>query len=213
MDWIERLNEAFKETGWSVAELSRRSGVPTDSLHKYLDRKVKQPRGNTLDNLARALGVDAIWLKEGIRSDTATTVVPVMGYVGAGAEVEPEFEQVPHDGLDQVEIPLSMPDDLIAFEIRGESMLPMYRPGMVIVAYRDRARQLEMLYGVDAVVKLADGRRLVKTILRGPEPGKVNLFSLNSRLIENVELEWVGEIVAILPPRIVRHLGRRREVA
>lgn len=213
MDWVDRLNEAFKAKDWSVARLSRESGVPTASLHKYLDRKVDQPRGNTLLMLARALDVDPLWLKEGVAPEIATTVVPIMGYVGAGAEIEPEFEQVPEGGLHQVEIPITLPDDLIAFEVRGESMLPMYRPGMVIVTYRDKIRQVEMFYGEDAVVKTRDGRRLVKTILKGSSPTTVNLFSMNDRLIEDVELEWIGEIVAILPGRVVRHLDGARHVA
>src|SRR5690606_1472715 len=34
-----------------------------------------------------------------------TSVVPVMGIIGAGGEIDPDYEQVPEDGLSQVEVP------------------------------------------------------------------------------------------------------------
>ena len=55
--WVKRLNEALRKSGWSKAELARRSGVDYDSLNKYLAGKVEQPRGDSLPRLARALGV------------------------------------------------------------------------------------------------------------------------------------------------------------
>ena len=66
--WKKRLQRSFKATGWTKAELSRRSGVQYDSLSKYLDGKVEQPRGDNLLKLAKALAVDLTWLRDGTRS-------------------------------------------------------------------------------------------------------------------------------------------------
>ncbi len=55
--WVKRLNQALRKSGWSKAELARRSGVDYDSLNKYLAGKVEHPRGDSLPRLARALGV------------------------------------------------------------------------------------------------------------------------------------------------------------
>mgnify|MGYP001212234833 CR=1 FL=1 len=66
-NWEKRLQKSFKATGWSKAELSRRSGVQYDSLSKYLYGKVEQPRGDNLLKLAKALGVDLAWLRDGTR--------------------------------------------------------------------------------------------------------------------------------------------------
>ena len=66
--WTKRLNGALKTSGWSKAELARRSGISYDSLNKYLAGKVDQPRGDSLPRLAQALGVSALWLREGVGS-------------------------------------------------------------------------------------------------------------------------------------------------
>jgi 7-cyano-7-deazaguanine reductase len=64
-DWEKRLNDAFRATGWSKAELGRRSGVQYDSLNKYLAGKVKHPRGDSLFRLAQSLSVNLSWLRDG----------------------------------------------------------------------------------------------------------------------------------------------------
>ena len=64
--WAKRLNKVFALTGWAKAELHRRSGVPLSSVYKYLAGGVKQPRGDILDKLADALGVERLWLKENV---------------------------------------------------------------------------------------------------------------------------------------------------
>ncbi len=40
-----------------------------------------------------------------------------MGRIGAGATIEPEYEQVPPEGLGEVELPFPIDDDIIAFEV------------------------------------------------------------------------------------------------
>ena len=69
--WAKRLNDVFKQSGWSKRELARRSGVNYDSLNKYLTGKVDQPRGDSLPRLATSLGVSALWLREGVGSKDA----------------------------------------------------------------------------------------------------------------------------------------------
>src|SRR5690606_36573255 len=82
-----------------------------------------------------------------------TTRVPLMGYLGAGAEIEPDFEQVPPDGLDDILVPFPVPDDMIAFKVRGTSMLPVYRPDAIIIVYRDQRKPIESFYGLEAAVR------------------------------------------------------------
>ena len=120
-----------------------------------------------------------------------------MGYIGAGAEIMPEFEQVPSDGLEMIEVPFPMPADMVAFQVRGDSMLPVYREGYIIIVYRYQTKPLEAFYGEDAAVRTSDGKRFIKTIVHGADG--VNLVSWNAKPIENVKLEWIGEIFAVLP--------------
>lgn len=68
-DWIQRLRDCLAEKNMSAAELARRSGVPKESVYKYLQAGIAQPRGDTIDRLAKVLEVDRLWLKEGISLD------------------------------------------------------------------------------------------------------------------------------------------------
>jgi 7-cyano-7-deazaguanine reductase len=65
-NWKKRLHEVFSATGWSKVELARRSGIQYDSLSKYLDGKVQQPRGDSLLKLAKTLRVNLLWLRDGV---------------------------------------------------------------------------------------------------------------------------------------------------
>jgi repressor LexA len=54
------------------------------------------------------------------------------------------------------------------------------------------------------------GPRFLKEVQRGGVAGLFNLYSHNARLIENVEIEWVGEIYLIVrAPQIARVIGGR----
>jgi repressor LexA len=125
--------------------------------------------------------------------------VPVMGRVGAGAVIEPDHEQVPPEGLGEVELPFPIEEELVAFEVSGDSMVPKYENGDVIVCYREQRHPLSSFYGEEAAVRLKTGERYLKTIERGKGQGLVNLSSFNAKPINGVKPDWIGEICVTLP--------------
>jgi repressor LexA len=125
--------------------------------------------------------------------------VPIMGRVGAGASIGPELEQMPPEGLGEVELPFPIAEETIAFEVVGDSMLPKYENGDIIVVYRDQRHPLTSFYGEEAAVRLKSGERYLKTIERGKTGHVVNLTSFNAKPISGVKLEWIGEICVTLP--------------
>jgi repressor LexA len=179
---------------------------------KMIERGLKRP-GKTKGGLAAAMGVRPGAVSElfsGIRLIKASEIplimeylelnsIPIMGRIGAGAVIEPEYEQVPAEGLGEVELPFPIEDDIIAFEVSGDSMLPKYENGDVVVVYRDQRLPLSSFYGEEAAVRLKTGERYLKTIERGKSPNMVNLSSFNAKPINGVKLDWIGEICVTLP--------------
>ena len=169
--------------------------------------------GKSKGGLAKAMGVRAGAVSEilsGIRLIKASEIgpiteylelnfIPIMGRVGAGAVIEPENEQVPPEGLGEIELPFPISEETIAFEVSGDSMLPKYENGDVIVVYREQRHPLSSFYGEEAAVRLKTGERYLKTIERGKSASVVNLTSFNAKPINGVKLEWIGEICVTLP--------------
>ena len=179
---------------------------------KMIERGLSKP-GKTKGGLAAAMGVRAGAVSEILSqarlikaSEIAPIIdylelnaVPIMGRVGAGASIGPELEQVPPEGLDEVELPFPIAEETIAFEVVGDSMLPKYESGDIIVVYRDQRHPLSSFYGEEAAVRLKSGERYLKTIERGKTAHVVNLTSFKAKPITSVKLEWIGEICVTLP--------------
>jgi repressor LexA len=179
---------------------------------RMIERGLQKP-GKTKGGLATAMGVRPGAVSEilsGLRLIKAAEIadivdylelnsVPIMGRVGAGAAIDPEYEQVPPEGLGEVELPFPIAEETIAFEVSGDSMLPKYENGDIIVVYREQRHPDSSFYGEEAAVRLKTGERYLKTIERGKSASQVNLTSFNAKPIHGVKLEWIGEICVTLP--------------
>src|SRR5271155_3458335 len=186
---------------------------------KMIERGLAKP-GKTKGGLATAMGVRPGAVSEilaGARLIKASELqpiidylelnaVPIMGRVGAGASIGPELEQIPPEGLGEVELPFPIAEETIAFEVVGDSMLPKYENGDIIVVYRDQQHPLTTFYGEEAAVRLKSGERYLKTIERGKSASSVNLTSFNAKPINGVKLEWIGEICVTLPRGQIQRL-------
>ena len=88
---------------------------------RLIERGLEKP-GKTKGGLAAAMGVRPGAVSEilsGLRLIKASEIpniidyldlnsVPIMGRVGAGAAIEPEHEQVPPEGLGEIELPVGV---------------------------------------------------------------------------------------------------------
>ncbi|TIQ86454.1 MAG: S24 family peptidase [Mesorhizobium sp.] len=207
-EWESRFRERMEAQGYTMKSLSLAAGLNESFVRDMLQRG-RRPSVEKFSKLVGILGSTvAEIMGEGAPAEGGW-FVPLMGFVGAGAEVEPDFEQVPAEGLEQIPVPFHLPGDMIAFEVRGDSMLPQFRDGAVLIVYRDQRRSLESFYGEEAAVRTSDGRRFIKTILRGSQPGRVNLMSWNAQPIENAHLAWVGEIFTVFPAKSLHRVARQ----
>lgn len=206
-DWTVRFRARMEDRGFTMKSLSMAAGLNESFVRDMLQRK-RQPGVDKLSRLLSAMGTT---LSEfmGETEGGSDQMVPLMGFIGAGAEVEPDFEQVPDEGLEQIHVPFVLPAEMVAFQVRGDSMMPQFRDGTVLIVYREQRRSLESFYGEEAAVRTSDGRRFIKTIIRGTKAGCVNLISWNAQPIENVHLAWVGEIFSVFPARSLHRVARQ----
>lgn len=207
-----------------IIEIARLSVLQKDGdvNVKMIEIGLKKP-GKLKSGLAEALGIpnsavtELLAGRRLIKADEIPKIVqyleldqvPIMGRVGAGATIEPDYEQVPHDGLGMVQLPFGLPDEMIAFEVKGDSMLPRYDDGDIIVVWRYQRRALASFYGEEAVVRTAEGHRYLKRIEPRRGGKTVTLTSFNAKPIEGARLEWIGEIFLTFRAGQLRRLESR----
>jgi len=190
--WSKRLWRALNWKGWSQRELARRASIDEQKVYKYLQGKVDQPRGDTLLRLADALGVTESWLRYEV--GPAVIRIPVVGRVSAGEKFMP-FDDAPMgSGYDEIEFTLEDADP-IAIEVRGDSMLPVYRPGDYLLCSRRRGEDIRQALNKDCVVKTDQGEGYVKKVISGQKSGTFTLISYNAPPIEDVRLLWAAPII------------------
>jgi len=212
---LKRIEGRLEATGKSAQAVSLEAGLSKDAI-RNLQRTVRSGRTagastQTIDALARPLGVTPAYLLTG--ESGSRSIVPIVGFLGAGAEILPEFEQAPPEGFGEVQLAFAVPEEIIGLEIKGDSMLPRYRDGDVLLVWREQRRDTRSFVGEEAAVRIRDGRRFVKNILRGPEPGTFTLESWNARPIEGVFIDWIGEIYLMVPRTQLRRLERVERAA
>lgn len=174
------LRQLRKAKRLTLEQLAERTGISVSML----SRMETGERGITLEHvpvLASALNAKASDLLGG------RTEVPVVGYVGAGHQVIPFGA----DEIDQVESPFG--GQIEAVIVKGDSMYPVYRDRDLIF-YETRTFAQDDLVGRECVLRLADGRMLVKVLRRGISQGFFTLESFNAPPIENVVVEWAAPV-------------------
>jgi phage repressor protein C with HTH and peptisase S24 domain len=130
-----------------------------------------------------------------------------MGRIGAGAEILPEAEQVPPEGLFEIEIPFPVPEKTLAFQVEGESMWPRYDDKDVVLCWREGTSHAEII-GWEAAVRTAEGKRYLKRILQGSRARHYDLESYNAPVIRNVKLEWASKVQLVVRAGEWKQLGR-----
>lgn len=170
--------EAATALGWTVS---------TYLGHENGDRN---PSRAAAKKYAKAYKIRWEWLLESEGGPLSRAMeAPIRGRVGAGNEVHPLDDGDPGLGT----VPLSLPPDAQAVQVDGDSMRPRYFHGERLL-YLPTPQHPRDLLGRECVVKLTDGRMLVKIIRRGTKPQLYNLESWNADTMENQEIDWVSPV-------------------
>ena len=190
--WLERED-------LNVAEVAERSGIPKSTLYGWNKGHSRTLKSEQEAKIAAAYGmsIDEVFGAVGSRR------APVVGKIGARAEVRPFDESA--DPMYEVELPatLNPEEEFVAFEVEGFSMPPA-KPGWVIL-FRKKPLPLDQLIGFPCLVDLSDGQRLFKELRRGYTPGKWNLVSWDgSEPLDDREIVAALPLAAITPGKMRR---------
>lgn len=133
----------------------------------------------------------------GLVANTALrgSTIPLVGYIGGGAEIVPIDDHALGGGIAEVDAPPIGDDVLVAVKVRGDSMWPAYKEGDLIYYRRDAPFIEEQCLRKECVVQVRGGATMVKTVTRGSEPARYTLTSYNAPPIENAEIEWGAPVV------------------
>ncbi|AZO20045.1 MULTISPECIES: helix-turn-helix transcriptional regulator [unclassified Mesorhizobium] len=198
---IDALAERYS---LSASGLARRAGLDSTAFNKSKrlssDGRPRWPSTESLAKIIEATGAsldEFTGLVEG-RSGSAApqrTAVPLLGFAQAGAGGFFDDAGYPSgQGWDLVELPTRAAETSYALKVQGDSMLPLYRNGDVLIVEPGAPTRK----GDRVVVKTTAGEVMAKVLDRQTAKAIV-LVSLNpahpDRDIPMRDVEWVARIV------------------
>ncbi|MBL8582012.1 MAG: helix-turn-helix transcriptional regulator [Rhizobiaceae bacterium] len=188
----------------SASGLARRAGLDSTAFNKSKRLSADgRPRWPSTESLAKVIDATNSTLEEFLalvrgvaRGETrgVSSNVPLLGFAQAGAGGYFDDAGFPVGvGFDVVELPISAREGAYALKVQGDSMLPLYRDGDVLII--DPSAAIRM--GDRIVLKTASGEVMAKVLSR--QTGKsVELVSINpehpDRIVARAEIEWIARI-------------------
>lgn len=192
----------------SVSGLAKRAGLDSTAFNKSkrlsADGRPRWPSTESISKIIEATDAtldEFLRLVEGPRKAPAGALpaqpptVPLLGFAQAGAGGFFDDAGFPAGhGWDLVEVPSSAGDGSYALQVQGDSMLPLYRHGdLLVVQPAATVRK-----GDRVVVKTVSGEVMAKVLERRTAK-VVHLASLNpehpDRQVPSPEIEWLARIV------------------
>ena len=207
---IDALAERYS---LSASGLARRAGLDSTAFNKSKRLSADgRPRWPSTESLAKIIEATNSSLDEffsliegrpkpaGLKPvdrplPTQTSTVPLLGFAQAGAGGFFDDAGFPAgQGWDLVELPAQSGEGSYALQVQGDSMLPLYRHGDVLVVQPGAS----VRKGDRVVVKTVSGEVMAK-VLERRTPKSVDLVSLNpehpDRQLAAGEIEWLARIV------------------
>jgi phage repressor protein C with HTH and peptisase S24 domain len=186
----------------SVSGLARRAGLDPTTFNK--SKRVSadgRDRWPSTESIAKILAAtnesidDFIALLTGETASPRRRALPLIGFAQAGTGGYFDDAGFPvGGGWDEIEFPAVMDEHAYALEITGDSMVPLFRDGdMVIVSPAAPVRR-----GDRVVVKTREGEVLAKELKRR-SARTIELKSINpaheDRIIPLDDVNWMARIV------------------
>jgi phage repressor protein C with HTH and peptisase S24 domain len=196
------LDRLAARAGLSPSGLAKRAGLDPTTFNRSKritpDGRARWPSTESVAKALAATGVAIDTFVDLIRDSNrapTTQAVPLIGFAEAGAGGFFDDGGFPvGKGWDEIAFPAVSDEHAYALEISGESMLPAYRDGDVIIV----SPSAPIRRGDRVVVKTKDGEVMAKELKRRTAK-TVELKSINAEHAERVlpigDVLWIARIV------------------
>lgn len=186
----------------SASGLAKRAGLDATAFNKSKRHSSDgRPRWPSTESLAKIIEATNSSVEEFMMLVSETDVarpratVPLLGFAQAGAGGFFDDGGFPSgQGFDTIDLPAGPEEGSYALKVQGDSMLPLYRNGDVLIVRPDTS----LRKGDRVVVKTRSGEVMAKILTRR-NSADIELHSLNPehpmRRFRSDEIEWVARII------------------
>lgn len=200
---------AIKSTGKSMRQVALDADVSYEQLKNLAQGKSKSTNVDDAVRIAASFGTNLEGFLDGQLTSMTCASIAIAGKVGAGAQV-PVFDAYEKGDGPQVECPPGLsPHCVVAVEIEGDSMEPVYSAGDLLFYTRNGHDAVPSDdIGLRCVCEDEEGMGWVKQIKPGDEPGLFHLISLNpgANNMWNVRLKWAARVRLHWPAELAKKL-------
>lgn len=196
------IDALARRYGFSPSGLAKRAGLdPTTFNRSKRVTAAGRERWPSTESIAKVLEATGAsfeelnaLIRDGERDEPASPI-PLIGFAQAGGGGFFDDGGFPvGSGWDRIRFPEVKDDSAYALEVSGDSMLPLYREGDVLIVSPNAG----VRRGDRVVVRTLDGEVMAKTLVRRTA-GTVELASLNPEhppLVLPLErIDWMARIV------------------
>jgi phage repressor protein C with HTH and peptisase S24 domain len=195
------IREKRLAAGLTQEDMAERLEIST-GLYNGLEKGNRRMNETYLEGIANILGV---MVSDLIIEDRPT--ISIAGKVGAGSQV-PVFDAYEKGDGPQVVCPPGIgPHGVVAVEVEGDSMEPVYSAGDLLFYSRNGHDSVpDDVIGYKCVCEDENGMGWVKQVKAGDEPGLFHLISLNptGANMWNVRLKWAARVRLHWPAEFAR---------
>ena len=190
----------------SASGLARKAGLDSTAFNKSKRLSADgRPRWPSTESLAKIMDATGATLDElfglvraprpAAAREPRPAPVPLLGFAQAGAGGYFDDAGFPAgQGWDMVELPATAGQGSYALQVQGDSMLPLYRDGDILIVEPDA----QVRRGDRVVVKTGTGEVMAKVLERRTTK-VIELLSVNpdhpNRVFAVSEVEWIARIV------------------
>ncbi|WP_139231595.1 S24 family peptidase [Methylobacterium phyllosphaerae] len=204
------LAVAMERAGMGPTELARRLNQTKQDVSRWAKGERRLPP-EVANIAAPILNTSAAALL--LLTEAAPTRVFLGGRIGAGGAIDTSTDQSEPSVQYEVETMVQVPDASIAYQVVGDSMLPIFEPDTVIIC-RAHTQDVAQHIGRRVAVGTVEHGRQLKILHQGSRSDLFDLISLNQAYptMRDVKVEWVARIAAIIPADEWRIIERRIQV-